>query len=138
MSQSDLFLSRELDGSLDAFLTSKRPEPEPVATSQEIRDRGSIFVANIFQAKTPEAARARASHVKHVLHRKRKATHEIFAWRCMVLKSGRSGLDGDDDFDLVQGSKDDGESWAGGKVLKIMQNLAVIDAVVVVTRWYVC
>ncbi|KAF8963687.1 hypothetical protein BDZ97DRAFT_1819922 [Flammula alnicola] len=135
MSQSELFLSQELDGSLDAFVTSKRPQPDPIATSQEIRDRGSIFVANIYQAKTPESAKSRTTHLKHYVHKAKKASHEIFAWRCMVLKAGRSGLEGPDDFELMQGSKDDGESWAGGKVLKVMQNLAVIDAVVIVSRW---
>lgn len=137
MSQSEIFLSQELDGSLDAFVTSKRPKPEPVATSQEIRDRGSIFVANIYQASTPEAAKARLLHLKHTVHRAKKATHEISAWRCMTLKPGRTGLEGPDDFELVQGSKDDGESWAGGKVLKVMQNMGVIDAVVIVSRWCV-
>jgi len=135
MSQSEIFLSQELDGSLDAFITSKRPQPEPLHISQEIRDRGSIFIANLYHATTPDDAKARVNHLKHVVHRARKATHEIFAWRCMVLKPGRSGLAGPEDFELVQGSKDDGESWAGGKVLKVMQNLAVIDAVVVVSRW---
>ena len=135
MSQSEIFLSQDLDGSLDAFITSKRPQPEPVATSQEIRDRGSIFIANIYQASTPEQAKARLNHLKHVVHRARKATHEISAWRCMVLKQGRTGLGGPDDFELLQGSKDDGESWAGGRVLKVMQNMAVIDAVVIVSRW---
>jgi putative IMPACT (imprinted ancient) family translation regulator len=137
MSQSEIFLSQELDGSLDAFVTSKRPQPEPVATSQEIRDRGSIFVANIYHASTPEAAKARFLHLKHTVHRAKKATHEISAWRCMTLKAGRTGLEGPDDFELVQGSKDDGESWAGGKVLKVMQNMGVIDAVVIVSRWCV-
>ncbi|KAF9486016.1 ribosomal protein S5 domain 2-like protein [Pholiota conissans] len=136
MSQSEIFLSQELDGSLDAFVTSKRPPPEPVATSQEIRDRGSTFVANIYQANTPQIAKSRFLHMKHTVHRTRKASHEIYAWRCMVLKSGRTGLEGPDDFELLQGSKDDGESWAGGKVLKVMQNLGIIDAVVIVTRWY--
>jgi putative IMPACT (imprinted ancient) family translation regulator len=136
MSQSEIFLSQELDGSLDAFITSKRTQPEPLHTSQGISDRGSNFIANLYHATTPGDAKARASYLKHVVHRARKATHEIFAWRCMVLKPGRNGLAGPEDFELVQGSKDDGESWAGGKVLKVMQNLAVIDAVVVVSRWY--
>ena len=135
MSQSELFLSQELDGSLDAFVTSKRPQPEPVATSQEVRDRGSIFVANIYQATSPALAQARVNHLKHVVHRSRKATHEISAWRCMVLKPGRTGLGDPDDFEISQGKKDDGESWAGGKVLKVMENMAVIDAVVIVSRW---
>jgi len=137
MSQSEIFLSRELDGSLDAFISSTRPQPEPVATSQEIRDRGSIFVANIYRATTPEEASARVKHLKFTVHRAKKATHEISAWRCMVLKSGKTGLEGPDDFELVQGNKDDGESWAGGKILKVMQNLAVLDAVVIVSRWFV-
>jgi hypothetical protein len=55
----------------------------------------------------------------------------------MVLKQGQTGLKGPEDFQLIQGSKDDGENWAGGKVLKVMQNLAIIDAVVIVSRWYV-
>lgn len=137
MSQSELFLSGDLDGSLDAFIAQARPQPEPITTSQEIRDRGSIFVANIYRATTPEEARARLNHLKHTVHRQRKATHEIFAWRCMMLKQGKSGLAGPEDFELVQGSKDDGESWAGAKVLKVMETLAVIDAVVIVSRWCV-
>ncbi|KAH9485499.1 Protein IMPACT-A [Psilocybe cubensis] len=136
MSQAELFLSRDLDGSLDAFISHARPQPDPIATSQEVRDRGSLFVANIYRATTPEEARARLNHLKHTVHRQRKATHEISAWRCMVLKQGKSGLSGPEDFELVQGSKDDGESWAGGKVLKVMEDLAVIDAVVIVSRWY--
>ncbi|CAA7262474.1 unnamed protein product [Cyclocybe aegerita] len=124
------------DGTLEGFITSKKPQPEPLATSQEVRDRGSIFVGNIYRATTPDEAQTRVRHLKHFVHRSRKATHEIAAWRCMVLKPGRTGLDGPDDFELKQGSKDDGESWAGGKVLKVMQNMAVIDAVVIVSRWY--
>ncbi|GLB37745.1 putative ribosomal protein S5 domain 2-like protein [Lyophyllum shimeji] len=54
----------------------------------------------------------------------------------MVLKHGRTGLGGPDDFELAVGSTDDGEKWAGGKVLKVMQTFAIIDAVVVVSRWY--
>lgn len=135
-SQSDVFLSRELDGTLEAFITSSpRPPPVPVATSQEIRDRGSIFVASIYSVSTPQEAAARVNHVKHVVHRTRKATHEISAWRCMVLKPGKTGLNAKEDFEVVQGSKDDGESWAGGKVLKVMQDYGILDAVVIVTRW---
>jgi hypothetical protein len=54
----------------------------------------------------------------------------------MVLKHGRSGLGGPDDFELRTGSEDDGEQWAGGKILNAMQAEGVIDAVVIVSRWY--
>jgi putative IMPACT (imprinted ancient) family translation regulator len=123
--------------SLNSFIVSKRPPPEPLATSQEIRDRGSTFVANIYPAITPDEAKARVEYLKHFVHRSKPATHEIAAWRCMVLKHGQTGLKGPEDFELVQGSKDDGESWAGAKVLKVMQCLAIIDAVVIVSRWCV-
>lgn len=126
-----------MDGSLNSFIVSKRPQPEPLATSQEIRDRGSTFVANIYSATTPDEAKARVEYMKDLVHRSKPASHEIAAWRCMVLKKGRTGLEGPEDFELMQGSKDDGENWAGGKVLKVMQNLAIIDAVVIVSRWYV-
>ena len=55
----------------------------------------------------------------------------------MVLKPGSTGLCGPDDFELKHGYDDDGEKWAGDKVLKVMQDLAVIDAVVIVSRWCV-
>jgi Uncharacterized protein family UPF0029 len=126
-----------MDGNLNSFIVSKRPQPEPFATSQEIRDRGSTFVANIYSVTTPDEAKARVEYLKHLVHRSKPASHEIAAWRCMVLKKGQTGLKGPEDFELMQGSKDDGENWAGGKVLKVMQNLAIIDAVVIVSRWYV-
>ncbi|KAI0302358.1 hypothetical protein B0F90DRAFT_1836906 [Multifurca ochricompacta] len=58
------------------------------------------------------------------------------AWRCMVLKEGRTGLKGDDDFKIEEGSEDDGEQWAGGHVLKVMRSEGIMDAVVIVSRWY--
>jgi len=122
-------------GTLDSFIISKRPQPDPVFTSQEIRDRGSIFVANVYHASSPEEAKARINHLKYILHGPKPATHEIAAWRCMVLKHGHTGLEGPNDFELRTGSTDDGESWAGSKVLKVMQNQAIIDAVVIVSRW---
>ena len=42
---------------------------------------------------------------------------------------------GPDDFEVSEGSEDDGERWAGEKVLKVMQREAVMDVVVVVSRW---
>jgi len=120
---------------LHSFLQSSRPQPQPIATSQEIRDRGSIFIATLYQASTPGEARSRINHVKHVVHGVHPASHEIAAWRCMGLKSGHTGLGGPDDFELNVGSIDDEEQWAGNKVLKVMQTHAAIDAVVIVSRW---
>ncbi|KXN85287.1 Protein IMPACT [Leucoagaricus sp. SymC.cos] len=123
---------------LDSFITSSKPSltPKPIATSTEIRDRGSTFVANIFTASSSEEAKSHTKYVKHVLHGNRKATHEIAAWRCMVVKPGCTGLGGPEEFQVESESMDDGERCAGDRTLKVMQNLAVIDAVVVVSRWY--
>jgi putative IMPACT (imprinted ancient) family translation regulator len=121
--------------SLDGFITHKLPLPEPLATSSEIQDRKSTFLAYIFSASTPKQARDAHSHVRHVIHAKRPASYEIMAWRCMVLKEGRTGLKGDDDFTVEEGSEDDGEQWAGSHVLKVMRSEAIMDAVVIVSRW---
>jgi putative IMPACT (imprinted ancient) family translation regulator len=106
-----------------------------IATSQEIRDRGSTFVANVYRASTPQASRTAINHLKHVVHGPKRATHEIAAWRCMVLKKDQTGLRGPEDFELKTGSDDDGEKWGGEKILKVMQSEGVIDAVVIVSRW---
>ncbi|KAK7045543.1 hypothetical protein VNI00_007375 [Paramarasmius palmivorus] len=121
---------------MDAFVQRSRPLPQPVASSQEIRDRGSTFVANIYRARTPEEARACTSHIKNVVHASKPATHEISAWRCMVTKAGKTGLGGPDDFELKSGKDDDGEKWASDRLMKVLEAQAVIDAVVVVSRWY--
>lgn len=123
---------------IDSYLTSSTSQtasPQPIATSAEIRDRGSTFIANIFTATSPEQAKAHTKYAKHVLHGNRKATHEIAAWRCMAVKPGHTGLGGPEEFELAEGSMDDGERWAGDRVLKVMRSLAAIDAVVIVSRW---
>ncbi|KAF5348655.1 hypothetical protein D9758_006781 [Tetrapyrgos nigripes] len=123
--------------SLDSFKFLKGSRPiEAVATSQEIRDRGSTFVANIFNASSPEATKAKVDYLRNVTHSSKRATHEISAWRCMTLKEGRTGLAGPDDFELKSGFSDDGEQWAGSRILKVMESLSILDAVVVVSRWY--
>ena len=129
--------SSSTSGTLDAFVHTSKPPPTPAATSQEIRDRGSTFVGTLFPARSPDDARRAINHLKHVAHGARRATHEIAAWRCMVLKPGKSGLGGPDDFEVVSGAEDDGEKYAGGRVLRVMQAEGVIDAVVVVSRWCV-
>lgn len=121
---------------LDSFVRSAKPPPAVIASSQEIRDRGSIFVANAFRASSEDEARKAVSHLRNVLHGQKRATHEMYAWRCMVLKPGKTGLGGPDDFELKQGNEDDGEKYGSIRILRTMQAEGVIDAVVVVSRWY--
>ncbi|GJE91361.1 hypothetical protein PsYK624_075100 [Phanerochaete sordida] len=121
---------------LESFVRMSKPPPAPLATSQEVRDRGSIFVANAYRASNEDEARKAVTHLKNVVHGQKRATHEMYAWRCMVLKPGKTGLGGEDDFEVKQGNEDDGEKFGSARILKIMQAEGVIDAVVVVSRWY--
>ena len=120
---------------LDAYVSSSRQNPKAVATSQEIRDRGSTFVACIYRAADLTEVKAAITYHKNVVHGSKKATHEIAGWRVMVLKTGKNGLSGPDDFEVRSGSDDDGETYAGGKVLKVLETEGVMDVVVVVSRW---
>lgn len=121
---------------LDSFVRRTQALPEPKATSQQIRDRGSTFVGTIFPASSPEEAKAHVQYIQNVLHASRPATHEISAYRCMVLKPGKTGLGGPDEFELKTGHDDDGEQWGGIRILKAMESLALLDVVVIVSRWY--
>ena len=125
------------NNTLDSFLglPPSQLSLECIATSQEVRDRGSIFVAKIYAVGSVKDAHRVHAHVKHTVHGAKPASHDVAAWRCMVLKPGKSGLSGPDDFEMRTGSTDDGEQWAGGKVLKVMQEEGVIDAVVIASRW---
>ncbi|KAJ7782715.1 ribosomal protein S5 domain 2-type protein [Mycena metata] len=125
-----------MSGTLDSFLVSGRPQPQSLGTSQEIRDRGSLFVATIYPATSPALAAAAIAHLSNVVHGQKPASHEMNAWRCMVLKAGCTGLSGPDDFEVREGSADDGERWGGEKILTVMRKQGVIDAVVIVSRWY--
>ncbi|KAJ7188650.1 ribosomal protein S5 domain 2-type protein [Mycena filopes] len=122
-------------GNLNSFIVSARPQPQSIANSQEIRDRGSLFVATIYPATSPALAAAAIAHLKTV-HAQKPASHEMSAFRCMVLKAGATGLSGPDDFELREGSADDGERWGGEKILNVMRKQGVIDAAVIVSRWY--
>jgi hypothetical protein len=53
----------------------------------------------------------------------------------MSLRSGRDGLAGPEDFEVVKGNRDDGEKWAGERVLRVMEREGVMDGVVIVSRW---
>ncbi|KAL5478468.1 hypothetical protein ACEPAI_2652 [Sanghuangporus weigelae] len=121
---------------LDSFISSSNVRPTPLATSSEIRDRGSLFIASIYRASSPSSASKCHAYHKNVVHGSNPATHEICAWRCMNLKMGCDGLGGPDDFELVSGKDDDGEDNGGRSVLRTMEKEGVIDAIVIVSRWF--
>ena len=81
-------------GTLDGYVTSSKSPPVCVATSQSITDRESIFIGSIYKAASIAQAQEAIRYHTEVVHGRNKASHEIAAWRCMVLKPGRTGLQG--------------------------------------------
>ena len=125
-----------MQSSLDNFLPSTPAASLPTIsfTSQEVRDRSSAFVACIAPVKDASQVKDAIAHIRRT-HASRPPAHETAAWRFMTLKPGKTGLSGEDDFEVVSAFDDDGEKWAGGRVLNIMKQTGVMDAVVVVSRW---
>ena len=126
-----------MQSDLDRFVSSQPAASPPNIsfTSQEVRDRKSAFVAYIIPATDPSQVRNAIAHVRRT-HASRPPAHEVAAWRFMTLKPGVTGLGGEEDFEVVSAYDDDGEKWAGGRVLNIMKQRGVMDAVVVVSRWW--
>ena len=120
---------------LDNFVQSSRAQPTPVSISSSITDRNSTFKATIFRATSAAEARACVNYARKVLHASNPASHEMSAWRCMVLKHGHDGLAGPEDFEVQSGADDDKEQYGGGKILRTMVAEGTIDAVVVCSRW---
>lgn len=120
--------------SLDTFVSSSRPKPIQVSTSQEVRDRASRFVAHLYRARTLADARAAQQHAARVHASSSRPTHVMYAWRGMSLRPNRTGL-GQDDFVLEEVKEDDGEKWGGERILKVMREEGILDACVLVLRW---
>src|SRR5258708_2694493 len=125
------------NSNLDAFVRTSRPPPKPLAISTEIKDRDSVFTTYIFRATSHAEANLCVSYVRDIIHANQPATHEMSAWRCMVPKKGKTGLDGPDDFEVMCGQDDDGETYGAGRILGVLEKQGIVDAVAVCSRWFV-
>ncbi|PKI83837.1 hypothetical protein MVES1_002357 [Malassezia vespertilionis] len=130
--------------------------PPPVTcAAARLEDRDSVFIGYVYPitSASPTAISARLENLKHTVHpaippatlpppfqhasaQRRVSTHDIYAYRVLQLKRGRSGLGGPDDFGIEQGTEDDGESWGAEKVMRVIRELGASDVMVVVSRWY--
>lgn len=122
---------------MDAFVSSSKPKHKLLFESSEIKDRDSIFVAAIYPISSIHEAKDAMRHHRNIVHGPKKAAHEIAAWRYMALKLGKSGTGGPSDFEVKGDYDDDGEKYGGNRILKVMASNGIIDAVVIVSRWYV-
>ena len=130
------------------------PWPTTCAAAR-VEDRNSVFVGYVYPLTTSSTAAISAllSHLTRVVHptipasalppqfrnsapSRRGSTHDMYAFRVMQLKPGRTGLGGPSDFGTEQGQEDDGEQWGSDKVMRVVRELGASDVLVIVSRWY--
>jgi len=99
----------------------------PWALSDALTEKKSVFLARCAPVTSPAQAKSYIAHLLSTDKKAAKATHNITAWR---IRAGE-GSDA-----VYQDCDDDGETAAGGRLLRLLQMVDVWDVVVVVTRWY--
>jgi hypothetical protein len=93
-----------------------------------ITEKKSVFLARCVQADSVKEAQQSVAHLVATDRRAARATHNISAWRIRSLVNGSEVTY--QDFD------EDGETAAGGRVLRLLQMMDVWNVVVVISRWY--
>lgn len=96
------------------------------ALSDVITEKKSVFVARCVSVSSVEEAQRCIAHLLATDKRAAKATHNISAWRIRASPDSATYQDFDDD----------GETAAGGRMLKLLQMMDVWNVVVVVSRWF--
>jgi hypothetical protein len=93
-----------------------------VVRGETVSEKGSVFLAMAaYEVKTEQEARATIGLLRQESAFS-GATHLISAFRCSI--------------DGTEGSDDDGETRAGGKLLGILRKINARGVSVVVARWY--
>jgi hypothetical protein len=90
--------------------------------SSSIIDRKSKFVAHAKKVLSKEEAESFWSEVQAT---EKGATHNILAYRIQLS-----------DGNIIEEYNDDGETYAGNRVLTLLKTLDAKNVVVVVTRWF--
>ena len=101
--------------------------------SDALTVKDSTFLGRAAAVSSPTEARAYIAHLVATDKRVARATHNITAWRIRLQPATEAEARTEI---IYQDSDDDGESAAGGRVLKLMQMLDVWNMVVVVSRWF--
>lgn len=150
------------DVSLATWLTSSGGTADPdslpapvTCDAARIEDRSSVFIGYVYPLATasPTKISALLDNLTHVVHptipaaelpaqfrnsapHRRGSTHDMYAYRVLQLKPGRSGMQGPNDFGMEQGQEDDGEAWGADKIMRVVREMGASDVLVVVSRWY--
>lgn len=162
LSESPQGISKRPKVSVAAWVTSSTQNADtdalpPPTTCREacIQDRDSTFIGYVYPLHTASSTYRSAllEHLTHVVHpsiptpqlppqfqhvapKRRGSTHDMYAYRVMQLKPGRSGLGGPNDFGTDEGQDDDGETWGSEKIMRVIRAMGASDVLVIVSRWY--
>jgi putative IMPACT (imprinted ancient) family translation regulator len=94
--------------------------------SEALTEKKSVFVARCAMVTDKDQANSFLTHLLSTNKKLAGATHNITAWR---IRHPETGI-------TIQDCDDDGETAAGGRLLRLLQLMDVWDVVVVVSRWY--
>lgn len=101
--------------------------------SDPVTEKKSVFLARACALASPAEVQPFLAHLLATDKRAAKATHNIVAYR---LRCHRPGTAAGPDHVVFQDCDDDGESAAGGRLLRLLQVMGVWGVLVVVSRWY--
>lgn len=102
---------------------SERPQ---WTLSDTITEKKSVFLARVAHVSSPGEARVFLAGLKDTDKRVAKATHNVTAWRIRSPANPEV---------TYQDCDDDGETAAGGRLLRLMRVMDIWDAMVVVSRY---
>lgn len=97
-------------------------------------DRKSVFVAHCAKCSTEDQVKLFMAYLKSN-SKIAKATHNILAYR-LVKERHDTGKVKIQDSIVIQDYDDDGETAAGSRLLKLLENCSCENVAVVVSRWY--
>ncbi|KAJ1678072.1 hypothetical protein EV182_004839, partial [Spiromyces aspiralis] len=113
------------DKETPGLATQEFAECPEIVSGPEIVDRKSMFVGHVAVGVKDEEAVELVRMTLMRNNRISRATHNIMAFRIRQANGG-----------VIQDFDDDGETAAGGRLLRLLQLLDAMDVVVVVSRWY--
>ncbi|KAG8746124.1 hypothetical protein FRC10_005990 [Ceratobasidium sp. 414] len=106
----------------------------PLFKSELITAQDSTFQARLFRLDNAHTQRTKI--LTHMRRHYTDAQHHMAAWRCLILKDGMTGLEGEHAFMVDAGCCDDGESRGGKTVMDVLEKSGLSDVLVVVSRHF--
>lgn len=103
-------------------------------SAEPLVDRKSVFVAHCAKCSTEDQVKSFMNYLKSN-SKIAKATHNILAYRLVKKRNDTSKVKIQDSI-VIQDYDDDGETAAGGRLLKLLENCGCENVAVVASRWY--